>query len=105
MIDANSNCSRVDAVKALAGQLKLQSAPKLASGDPGSASGADGSQKIKSDFQDVEEAVRANDAKKAEQALAVVRNDLAAAQNSEQKNSENKNAAGQQPFRGLDAYA
>ena len=109
MIDANSNCSRVDSVKALASQLKLQSAPKFTPADLSSNAAATSSapapQKIKSDFENVEAAVKANDAKKAEQALAVVRNDLAAAQVSKNSNSESKANDSESPFRGLDVYA
>jgi hypothetical protein len=59
MIDVNSNCSRVDAVKALATQLKLQAPPKADTATAPSEQARENPrpQKIKSDFQGVEEAV------------------------------------------------
>jgi len=107
MIDANSNCSRVDSVKALASQLRLQAAPK-SSAVPGTGQTPGGSpspQKINGDFQNVDAAVKADNAKKAELALAVVKKDLAAAQVSKKSNSDSQANDGQRPFRGLDVHA
>jgi hypothetical protein len=107
MIDVNSNCSRVDAVKAMATQLKLQSPPKTDAAAAPSEPARENPkpQKIKSDFQGVEEAVKANDAKRAEQALAVVKNDLASAQANKKSDSESPSYGVSGPFRGLSVYA
>ena len=66
MIAINSNCSRVDAVKASAEQIKLEisKAPSFQSG---------GSQQLRAverDVQSVDDAVRSGDAQKAELALS-----------------------------------
>ena len=107
MIDANSNCSRVDSVKALASQLRLQAAPKSSPvAGTGQTSGDSPSpQKISSDFQNVDAAVKADDAKKAELALATVKKDLTAAQVSQQSNADSTGTGGRRPFRGLDVVA
>jgi hypothetical protein len=100
MIDVNSNCSRVDAVKALANQLQTQFAP------PPSPTGTDSqTRKIKSDFQALDADVKADDAKKAEAALAVTRKDIATAQTERNPDAKNEPAAVSSPFRGLDVYA
>ena len=65
MIDVNSNCSRVDAVKASANQLKMQvdQAPH--------AMPADGNyRKAQSEVQAVDQQVKSGDAKRAETALS-----------------------------------
>ena len=100
MIDVNSNCSRVDAVKALANQLQTQFAPP-----PSPTSTDTQTRKIKSDFQALDAEVKADDAKKAETALAVTRKDIATAQTEPKPDVKNLAAAGSPPFRGLDVYA
>lgn len=104
MIDVNSNCSRVDAVKAAATQLKLQStatssATKAAGHSPAPA-GADATRKVQSDLQNLDTQVKADNAQKAELALAVTKKDAAAAQT-----TGNPQSDGTQIFRGLDVYA
>ena len=80
MIDINSNCSRVDAVKAAAGQIKLQwGISKPTPADP-AAQGNDSSLKVKSDLTTLDSQIKVGDAKKAEQALAVTKKDVAAAE-------------------------
>jgi hypothetical protein len=109
MIDVNSNCSRVDAVKAAATQLKLQSsASSLSSssstptdGRPPAPSSADAARKVKSDLQTLDTQIKADDAQKAELALAVTKKDVAAAKTAGHQN----NSPDDQPFRGLNAYA
>jgi hypothetical protein len=91
----------------MATQLKLQAPPKpdAVTAPSEQARETPRPQKIKSDFQGVEEAVKANDAKQAEQALAVVKNDLASAQASKKTESQSTPYDGPRPFRGLDVYA
>jgi len=93
MIDCNSNCSRVDAVKALATQLELQSNGKRP------AERADGrSEKVKSDLQALDEQIKTGDAKKAEAALAVAKKDLNSAPVARTRDASSA-------FNGLDVYA
>jgi hypothetical protein len=70
MIAVNSNCSRVDAVKASATQLKLQvdQAPKSAD-----APASDSYRKAQSQIQSLDTAVKQGDAQKAETALATAK--------------------------------
>jgi hypothetical protein len=97
MIDVNSNCSRVDAVKAQATLLKLQTSGTSSSRPAASAN--DPSRKVKSDLQSLDTQIKANNAQKAEIALAATKKDISAAQTaSYQKN-------GGQSYQGLDVYA
>jgi hypothetical protein len=64
-MDLNSNCSRVDAVKSRAAQLRMQ-LDQLARPQSADAS----VQKAKSQVQSVDAAVKKNDAQKAETALS-----------------------------------
>lgn len=109
MIDANSNCSRVDAVKAQATQLKLQTAatdsaataaPKGA-GRPATFSSADAARKVKTDLQTLDTQIKADNAQKAELALAVTKQDVATANTA----SQPENHPDVHPFRGLNLYA
>jgi hypothetical protein len=100
MIELNSNCSRVDSVKARANQLQMQFAPKSRPADASPQT-----QKVKSDFQSLDAAVKTDDAKQAEVALAVVRKDMATAQTSENLNSKNSTSNAREPFQRLDVYA
>ena len=97
MIDVNSNCSRVDAVKAQATQMKLQSSTLLPAGQAGQAD--ETSRKVKSDFQTLDTQIKTGDAKKAELALAAAKKDLAEEQTQppSRRNSQNSGS--------LDAYA
>ncbi len=63
-IDINSPCSRVDFVKALASQLKLQVAQA-----PHSIPADDAQRKLQSKLDQVDQAVKSGDPQKAEQAL------------------------------------
>ena len=109
MIDVNSNCSRVDAVKAAATQLKLQSGAVAAGGGanavspggrPANPASADAARKVKSDLQSLDTQIKADDAQKAELALAMTKKDVAAA-----KTVSHQQSGDGQPFRGLDVYA
>jgi len=100
MIDVNSNCSRVDAVKALATQLKLQYAAP-----PATAPADSPAHKVQSDLLAVDQQVKADDAKKAELALAVAKNDVTAAQTAKSRAGADSSADATAPFRGLDVYA
>lgn len=96
MIAVNSNCSRVDAVKAQATQLKLQSA-----GDPATTSAdTPGARKVKADLQNLDSQIKTNDAQKAEQALSTAKKDLANAQTA----APTPSTSGQN-FRSFSAYA
>ena len=75
MIAINSNCSRVDLVKAQAGQLKIQAAAASATGPAAPAV-----RKVKTDLQTLDTQIKTGDAKKAEQALATTERDVQAAQ-------------------------
>jgi hypothetical protein len=94
MIDANSNCLRVDAVKAAATEIKLQS--PAASANPAAGS-KDPARKVQGDLQTLDGDIKSNDAKKAELALAVTKKDIAAA--------TSQPAAFRKNSRGMDAYA
>ena len=96
MIAVNSNCSRVDAVKAQATQLKLQS-----TGDRATAqSDAPAARKVKGDLQNLDSQIKTNDARKAEQALSTTKKDLVNAQTA----ASTQNTPGQN-FRSFSAYA
>jgi hypothetical protein len=99
MIAVNSNCSRVDAVKAAATLLKLQSSVSGSTPTEPSAQGSDAVRKVKSDLQALDNVIKSGDAQKAELALAATRKDVAAAQEA----APQKSAAND--FNGLDAYA
>ena len=92
MIEVNSNCSRVDAVKSRAAQLQMQldQVSRAQPVDPAV-------HKAKSQVQSVEAAVKKDDAPKAETALSTA---TAAVQ---QAQSQGAQAA--RPWRGLDVYA
>ena len=99
MIDCNSNCSRVDAVKATANQLKLQMTAMMRSDR------ADLSRKVKADLEAVDGHIKSGDAKKAEEALSVARKDLNTS-HAEGKRDEGKESPGnQESSRGFLAYA
>ncbi len=91
MIAANSNCSRVDAVKATANQLKMQldQAPR-------STPASDALRKAQSEIQSLDSQIRSGDAKKAETALT----DAKSAVTQVQRQSPPGKFQ-----RGLDAYA
>lgn len=97
MIDANSNCSRVDAVKAAANELKIQSAAANSTGDGAPLDEA--SRKLKSDLQNLDAQVKSGDPQKAELALAQARQDEAAAEADRQKKSAS------QGFPAISTYA
>ena len=97
MIDANSNCSRVDAVKAAANQLKIESAAANSTG--ASTQADDASRKLKSDLQNLDTQVKSGDPQKAELALAQARKDEAAAEAERQKKSAS------QGFPAISTYA
>ena len=73
MIQINSNCSRLDTVKARANELSVQAA-----GTPATGSAAETARKAKSDLASVQAEVKTGDAKKAEAALAVAKRDVSA---------------------------
>jgi hypothetical protein len=99
MIAVNSNCSRVDAVKAAATLLKLQSSAAAASASASSARGSDAARKVNSDLQALDGVIKSGDAQKAELALAATRKDVAAAETAAPQKSPANN------FQTLDAYA
>jgi hypothetical protein len=99
MIDVNSNCSRVDAVKAAANQLKLMSSAASASPATPDAPANAAARKVKSDLQAVDAQVKSGDAKKAELALAAAEKDVSAAETAAPRKPSSEN------LRTLDAYA
>lgn len=72
MCSVNSNCTRIDAVKATANQLKLQKLPPAT--DP--HADPQKSQAVKTDLQALDSSIKTGDAQKAELALSNVRNAL-----------------------------
>ena len=100
MIDLNSNCSRVDTVKAMANQMKIQSAAPRGT-DPSDAT----SRKVRNDLQALDEHIKAGDAKKAEAALEVVRKDLETKKSEEPSNSARREQDAIASLRALDSYA
>lgn len=92
MIDINSNCSRVDAVKSRAAQLQMQLAqmPRSQPADPAL-------QKAKSQVDSLNAAVKKDDAQKAETALSTATSAVQQAQTSAQGQSS--------VWRGLNVYA
>jgi hypothetical protein len=92
MIDANSNCSRVDAVKSRAAQLQMQLAQmhRTQPSDPVV-------QKAQSQVQTVDAAVKKDDAQKAETALATATVAVRQAQTNSPSQSD--------VWRGLNVYA
>jgi hypothetical protein len=99
MIAINSNCSRVDAVKAAATLLKLQSTIAGSSATGSSAQGSDAARKVNSDLQALDGVIKTGDAQKAELALAATRKDVEAAETAPRQKS------GTQDYQSLDAYA
>jgi hypothetical protein len=99
MMDINSNCSRVDAVKAAASQIKLQWGASQPAPADAAKSGNDSSGKVKSDLTALDSQIKTGDAKKAEQALAVTRKDVAAAVTTSHPPSPNP------ALRGFSTYA
>jgi hypothetical protein len=99
MIAVNSNCSRVDAVKAAAVLLKLQSGTAAASASASSAQGSDAARKVNSDLQALDGVIKSGDAQKAELALAATKKDVDAAEAATHQQS------GSQDYQGLDTYA
>jgi hypothetical protein len=85
MIDANSNCSRIDAVKAAANELKVQSS--AANSATGATRPNDPAGKLKGDLQNLDTQIKSGDPKKAEIALEQTRKDEAAAEADRQKRS------------------
>jgi hypothetical protein len=71
MIDVNSNCSRVDAVKSMASQLKMQAAQI-----PHSNPTDDNYRKVQAKLETVDTAVKKNDARQAENALSTAKSAL-----------------------------
>ena len=98
MIAVNSNCSRVDAVKAAATLLKLQSSAAAPSASASSAQGSD-ARKVNSDLQTLDGVVKTGDAQKAELALAATKKDVEAAETAPAQKFPGQNS------RTLDAYA
>ncbi len=75
MIDINSNCSRVDAVKSMASQLKMQAAQL-----PHRTTTDDGYRKVQDKLTSVDTAVKKGDARQAENALSSARSALSQVQ-------------------------
>src|SRR5271165_4874262 len=99
MIAVNSNCSRVDAVKAAANQLMLQSSVTGSGSTAPNAQANASARKVKSDLLTLDGQIRTGDAKKAELALAVTKKDVTAAE------AVTRQKSASQDSRGLDAYA
>ena len=74
MISASSNCSRIDAVKASANQLKIQTVKPSSTKETDSADAS--ASKVKSDIQTLDDSIKSGDAKKAELALSNVKSDV-----------------------------
>ena len=91
MIDINSNCSRVDAVKAMASQLKMQVAQAPHTTPPDK-----NVQKAQSQLDSLDIEVKKGDAQKAEIALSTARSAVTELQTQRPKSSS---------ARGLDVYA
>jgi LPS O-antigen subunit length determinant protein (WzzB/FepE family) len=75
-IDINSSCSRVDFVKSLASQLKLQ-VTQASHSIPAD----DAQRKLQSKLDAVDQAVKGGDPQKAEQALSELQNAVSSSQN------------------------
>ena len=99
MISPSSNCSRVDAVKAAATLLKLQSNVAGSSTTAPSSQGSDADRKVQSDLQALDGVIRSGDAQKAELALATAKKDVDAAETDAPQKSARHD------FQTLDAYA
>jgi len=101
MIAVNSNCSRLDAVKASANELKIQFTR------PASVlSGA--SPQIKAaenDLQALDDSIRKGDAKKAELALSAAQSAIREADASSAAPGKGLPGQGAGPFQRLDVYA
>jgi hypothetical protein len=100
MIAINSNCARVDLVKAQAGQLKIQAAATSASGPAAPAV-----RKVKTDLQTLDTQIKTGDAKKAELALATTERDVQAAQTASPPASGRRTPQSGAAYGGLDVYA
>jgi hypothetical protein len=98
MISPNSNCSRVDAVKAAANRIEILSSATNSNPAPATPAN-DSARKVKSDLQTLDRQVKSGDANAAEIALAVAKKDLETAQTAVQPQSP-----GRDP-RSLDVYA
>lgn len=94
MIAVNSNCSRVDAVKMQATQLKLQSDRPRRVGPAD-----DSSRKVKADLETLDGQIKAGDAKKAELALAETKRDISDAKTAPRSTTTDQRS------QLLDAYA
>jgi len=92
MIDINSNCSRVDAVKASANHLKMQ-----IDQTPHSVPESDSYRKAQNQIQALATVVQQDDAQKAETALSMLKSTV--------NTLQTQSAAPVNPARGLDAYA
>ena len=92
MIDVNSNCSRVDAVKAMAGLLRMQAPPSAQTQRSDSQQ-----RKVQSKLSELDEAVKRGDAQKAETILAAAQNAV--------KELQTQPSGSDRVFRGLDVYA
>jgi hypothetical protein len=92
MIDVNSNCSRVDAVKSVANQLKMQLAQA-----PKSAAESDSYRKAQSQLQALDQDVKSNNAQKAETALSTATSAVQTLRTQDSSSSQTQN--------GLDVYA
>lgn len=69
MIDVNSNCSRVDAVKAMAAQLRMQAAQA-----PHTVPADDNYRQVQTKLASLDTEVKNGDARKAEAALSTAKN-------------------------------
>ena len=98
MIDVNSNCSRVDAVKAMAGLLRMQAPP------PARTTGSDPQQRrVQNQLNALDEAVKQGDAQKAENILAAAASAVKELQTQSPRPGSEPGSG--QVFRGLDVYA
>ncbi len=100
MIAINSNCSRVDAVKASANQLKIQFAQTQRTGEPN-----DKQRKLDGELQSLDAEIKTGDAKKAEQALAAVRSAADNLQSASENASPSKSPNRDERSLRLDVYA
>lgn len=101
MCSASSNCSRIDAVKATANQLKLQKLQQAAVKNP------DGfqSKAVKSGLAELDASIQTGDAQKAELALANARNAIQRLDAAPASGSRLQPAQDRPSFRQFVAYA
>ena len=100
MISINSNCSRVDAVKASANQLRIQFAQARKAG------GADEvNRKLNNELQSLDAQIKTGDAKKAEEALSVARSVATQVQSASENDAPNHGAERHERRSRLDVYA